>query len=139
LLDLEGSLALSPTAQGHYSKAHDLESISNDVIDVVVDFVPRMKGEFIFGLHLNAARAGSGLSSISPRGPRNEQIEVFEIRVNFSPIDHVSSFGGDEDLRRGVPVALQPITQVRDVDLERLPLRGRLADLAKVPRRYAPD
>jgi FAD/FMN-containing dehydrogenase len=35
-----------PKGNRYYSKAHNLESISDNVIDVVVDFVPRMKGEF---------------------------------------------------------------------------------------------
>lgn len=35
-----------PKGNRYYSKAHNLDSISDDVIDTVVDFVPRMKGEF---------------------------------------------------------------------------------------------
>lgn len=35
-----------PKGNRYYSKAHNLDSISDEVIDAVVDFVPRMKGEF---------------------------------------------------------------------------------------------
>lgn len=35
-----------PKGNRYYSKAHNLDFLSDDVIDTVVDFVPRMKGEF---------------------------------------------------------------------------------------------
>lgn len=35
-----------PKGNRYYSKAHNLDSISDELIDVVVDFVPEMKGEF---------------------------------------------------------------------------------------------
>lgn len=35
-----------PNGYRYYSKAHNLESISDELIEVVVEFVPQMKGEF---------------------------------------------------------------------------------------------